>query len=64
VNDLICVNIQDKNVFDNHHQYIRSLCDEGLIAGLRVDHIDGLYDPAGYLKWLKELAGETTYVVV
>jgi hypothetical protein len=31
---------------------------------LRVDHIDGLYDPAQYLERLRELAGDETYVIV
>ncbi len=36
---------------------------EGLVDGLRVDHPDGLADPAGYLRWLKELSGGA-YVLV
>ena len=31
--------------------------------GLRVDHPDGLADPAGYLRWLKEVSGGA-YVLV
>ena len=32
--------------------------------GLRVDHIDGLYDPTKYLNDLRKLAGEKSYIVV
>lgn len=64
VNGLICLNIQDPEVFQSYHQYIKQLLDEGIIQGLRVDHIDGLYDPTGYLENLRQLAGDETYVVV
>jgi malto-oligosyltrehalose synthase len=64
VNSLICMNVQDRNVFDRYHQFIKSLTDEGAFMGLRVDHIDGLYDPADYLERLKELTGDKTYIVV
>ena len=36
---------------------------EGLVDGLRVDHPDGLADPGGYLRWLKDLTGGA-YVLV
>jgi malto-oligosyltrehalose synthase/4-alpha-glucanotransferase len=64
VNGLICLNIQDPEVFDIYHQYIKELQEDGIFQGLRIDHIDGLYDPSGYLKQLRELAGEETYIVV
>ena len=34
------------------------------MQGLRVDHIDGLFDPTGYLKKLRSLVGEESYLVV
>jgi malto-oligosyltrehalose synthase/4-alpha-glucanotransferase len=64
VNSLICLNIQNKEVFDRYHQLIKTLVDEGIFQGLRVDHIDGLYDPKTYLVRLRELAGPETYIVV
>ncbi len=64
VNGLICLNMQKKEVFDHYHQYIKHLLDEDVFQGLRVDHIDGLYDPTGYLQQLRELSGEETYIVV
>ncbi|MBS7563685.1 malto-oligosyltrehalose synthase [Mucilaginibacter sp. Bleaf8] len=63
VNSLICLNIQDKAVFDHFHQMIKNLVEAGVFQGLRIDHIDGLYDPAQYLERLRELAGEDTYIV-
>ncbi|MGV3656558.1 MAG: malto-oligosyltrehalose synthase [Chitinophagaceae bacterium] len=64
VNGLICLNIQDESVFQTYHQYIKQLLDEGIFQGLRIDHIDGLYDPSQYLERLRELAGDETYIVV
>lgn len=64
VNDLICLNIQKPEVFTGYHRYIKELLDQGTIQGLRVDHIDGLYDPARYLADLREMAGEDTYLLI
>jgi maltooligosyltrehalose synthase len=64
VNGLICLNIQDEHVFETYHQLIKQLVDEGIFQGLRIDHVDGLYDPSGYLHRLRKLAGEETYIVV
>ncbi|AMM52322.1 malto-oligosyltrehalose synthase [Rufibacter sp. DG15C] len=64
VNGLICLNVQDPHVFDTYHQYIKELLDQGIFQGLRIDHVDGLYDPTGYLNQLRELAGPETYISV
>ncbi|RIV23879.1 malto-oligosyltrehalose synthase [Fibrisoma montanum] len=64
VNGLICLNMQDPYVFEHYHEFIKQLLDEGVFRGLRVDHIDGLYDPSGYLRQLRALAGEEAYIVV
>jgi malto-oligosyltrehalose synthase/4-alpha-glucanotransferase len=64
INGLICLNIQDQEVFKQYHRYIKSLLDSGMIQGLRIDHIDGLYDPSKYLEQLRALAGKDTYMVV
>jgi malto-oligosyltrehalose synthase/4-alpha-glucanotransferase len=64
VNSLICLNIHHKHVFVAYHKYILSLLKEDIFQGLRVDHIDGLFDPNGYLDMLREVAGADTYIVV
>ncbi|MCJ8210941.1 malto-oligosyltrehalose synthase [Mucilaginibacter sp. RS28] len=63
VNSLICLNIQDPEVFSHYHSLIKTLVDKGIFQGLRIDHIDGLYDPENYLHNLRELAGDETYIV-
>lgn len=64
INDLICLNVQDPQVFESYHYYLKELCEQGLINGLRIDHIDGLFDPAGYLRNLRNFIQEDLYVVV
>ncbi|MBL7834898.1 MAG: malto-oligosyltrehalose synthase [Cyclobacteriaceae bacterium] len=64
VNALICLNMQSDKVFNLYHKLIRQFVDEGLFKGIRVDHIDGLYDPETYLKRLRALCGDNTYIVV
>jgi len=64
INGLICLNIQDPDVFSHYHQFIQNFLKKGYIQGLRVDHIDGLYDPTKYLDDLRKLVGDDTYVVV
>jgi (1->4)-alpha-D-glucan 1-alpha-D-glucosylmutase len=63
VNDLISLRVEDQKVFDIVHQLVLQLMQDGKVDGLRVDHIDGLYDPAQYLSRLREHAPES-YVVV
>lgn len=50
-------------VFDESHAEVKRWFDEGLVDGLRIDHPDGLADPAGYLRRLRELTGGA-YVLV
>ena len=42
---------------------IGELLKEDIIQGLRIDHIDGLYDPEQYLQRLRTLAGDKTYII-
>ena len=54
VNDLAAIRVEDADVFRETHEYTLSLVERGVIDGLRVDHIDGLRDPLGYLTRLRE----------
>lgn len=64
VNGLICLNIQDQQVFDHYHQLVNTLVKDGVFNGLRIDHIDGLYDPTQYLDRLQQMTGADTYIIV
>jgi (1->4)-alpha-D-glucan 1-alpha-D-glucosylmutase len=63
LNELICLRVEDEDVFDHGHTLIFKLIDAVKISGLRVDHVDGLYDPAGYLQKVRERAPDTFVVV-
>lgn len=63
VNGLICLNVHDPKVFEQTHQLVRQIMQEGLIDGVRIDHIDGLYNPTQYLKDLRALLGPECYIV-
>ena len=55
---------EDRAVFDASHAEVKRWFDEGLVDGIRIDHPDGLSDPAGYLEWLRELVGPQAWIVV
>jgi (1->4)-alpha-D-glucan 1-alpha-D-glucosylmutase len=63
VNSLICLRLDRQAVFDGYHRLVVSLIQQGSIAGLRIDHVDGLYDPGPYLENLRAKA-PGAYVVV
>ncbi len=52
---LIGVRVEDPEVLFATHEKILSLVAGGSIDGLRIDHLDGLSDPVGYLKSIKSL---------
>ena len=49
VNDLAALRMESPEVFEATHSFILPKLAQGEIAGLRIDHPDGLFDPAGYL---------------
>ena len=63
VNELISVKVQEIKVFYKTHSFISQLVEEGKITGLRIDHIDGLYDPSEYLKRLRDKVGDVYLTV-
>ncbi|MBB4052159.1 (1-_4)-alpha-D-glucan 1-alpha-D-glucosylmutase [Devosia subaequoris] len=54
VTSLIGMRVEDPEVFDDTHALTLDLVRAGLVNGLRVDHIDGLADPAAYLERLSQ----------
>ncbi|MCX2575168.1 malto-oligosyltrehalose synthase [Pedobacter sandarakinus] len=64
VNSLICLNMHRNDVFIDYHKYILKLVEEGVFQGLRIDHVDGLFDPEGYLQQLRKSVGKDVYIVV
>ena len=52
INDLAALRPENEKVFNETHKLILDLVAQGKLDGLRVDHPDGLYDPAGYFEQL------------
>lgn len=53
ISDLAGVRVEDRKVFEATHALLWKLARQGKVTGTRVDHIDGLKDPAEYLKRLQ-----------
>ncbi len=70
INDLAALRMENEAVFENTHRLILKLVAEGKLDGVRIDHPDGLYDPAQYLNRLTQGLAESrqgkpaAYVVV
>jgi len=54
VNDLAALSMEREDVFEATHGLVLRLLAEGKVDGLRIDHPDGLYDPATYFRRLQE----------
>ncbi len=50
VTDLVGVRVENAEVFEAQNRRLFELIAEGKVTGLRIDHIDGLHDPAAYLR--------------
>ena len=54
IDGLIGVRVEKPDVFERTHDFVTSLADDR-VAGWRVDHVDGLTDPRGYLERLGQV---------
>ena len=52
ISDLVGVRVEEPRVFDDVHRFLFEMIEAGRVDGVRVDHVDGLADPAGYLERL------------
>jgi (1->4)-alpha-D-glucan 1-alpha-D-glucosylmutase len=62
IDDLAAIRQEDPDVFEATHELTLSLVSRGLVDGLRVDHPDGLADPAGYLERLRDSGAARVWV--
>ena len=60
VNDLAALRVENEAVFDATHKLVLELVREGKIDGLRIDHPDGLFDPAQYFRRLQSRIADAT----
>ncbi|MGZ4279538.1 MAG: alpha-amylase family glycosyl hydrolase [Solirubrobacteraceae bacterium] len=62
IDDLAGVRVEDPEVFELVHGKVLELVRDGVVDGLRVDHPDGLADPAGYLARLRDAGARHVWV--
>lgn len=63
VTDLVGVRVEDTDVMKARHERTIELVKAGTVSALRIDHIDGLFDPAEYLRRLRRSSGAEWLVV-
>ena len=63
IDSLVGVRVEDQQVLDDSHGVILRLVADDSVAGLRIDHVDGLRDPVAYLGRLRSAAPDTYMVV-
>jgi (1->4)-alpha-D-glucan 1-alpha-D-glucosylmutase len=54
INELAAIRQEVPEVFEATHRLLRTLIATGQVTGVRIDHPDGLWDPAGYLRRLQQ----------
>jgi (1->4)-alpha-D-glucan 1-alpha-D-glucosylmutase len=64
INDLAGLRMELPAVFRHAHALVLPMLRDGVLDGLRIDHIDGLLDPQGYIDALREAAERPFYLVV
>ncbi len=62
IDDLAGVRQEDPEVFQTTHALVLGLVREGLVDALRIDHPDGLADPAGYFQRLRDAGVKTVWI--
>jgi (1->4)-alpha-D-glucan 1-alpha-D-glucosylmutase len=64
INDLAGLRIELPQLFEHMHRLVFTLIERGDVQGLRIDHIDGLFDPRAYCEELQRCAARPLYLVV
>jgi (1->4)-alpha-D-glucan 1-alpha-D-glucosylmutase len=62
INGLVALCMENEDVFWDAHQLLGELLAQEGIAGVRIDHIDGLFDPHDYLNHLQDLGAQQIWV--
>jgi (1->4)-alpha-D-glucan 1-alpha-D-glucosylmutase len=64
INELAGLRMELPELFENTHRLVFDLIAQGAVQGLRIDHIDGLFDPRAYCEQLQQRVAAPLYVVV
>jgi (1->4)-alpha-D-glucan 1-alpha-D-glucosylmutase len=64
INDLAALRMELPELFERTHRLLFALIIRGDVKGVRIDHIDGLFDPGAYCERLQQAFETPLYVVV
>jgi (1->4)-alpha-D-glucan 1-alpha-D-glucosylmutase len=64
INDLAGLRMELPAVFRHAHGRVLPMIEAGILDGLRIDHIDGLFDPKAYIDTLRQSVDRPFYLVV
>jgi (1->4)-alpha-D-glucan 1-alpha-D-glucosylmutase len=64
INDLAGLRMELPQLFDDTHRLVFGMIERGQVAGLRIDHIDGLFDPGAYCAALHRGFAHPPYILV
>jgi (1->4)-alpha-D-glucan 1-alpha-D-glucosylmutase len=64
INDLAGLRMEQREVFDATHVWLAARLADGTLDGVRLDHVDGLLDPADYFRRLRALSARPFWLVV
>ena len=64
INELVCLRMEEPEAFEAVHALPLRLHAEGIVDGLRIDHVDGLGDPAAYCRALRARLRPGAWLVV
>ena len=62
INELVALRMEDPEVFFTSHRLLANLLSRDGVAGVRIDHIDGLFAPEEYLERLASLGARAIWV--
>src|SRR5579862_5802376 len=64
INDLAGLRMELPQLFEETHRLVFALIERGEVQGLRIDHIDGLFDPGAYCAALQRDSKKPLYILV
>jgi len=62
INGLVALRMEEPEVFFDAHRLLADLLRRDGVHGVRIDHVDGLYDPHSYLERLREIGARHIWV--
>jgi (1->4)-alpha-D-glucan 1-alpha-D-glucosylmutase len=62
INEMAAIRMEDTEVFNATHALVLQLIAKNMVSGLRLDHVDGLFDPRAYFNRLHDAVGPERHI--